>query len=259
MAWVKSGDQIKQQDEFFWICFFCLNQFRPDIKPEIFKLRVKTIGYIIAVLDKWKGPEYLKRKWCIYEVFEEQKLKRDAQCQNVENRARAIEAFGAAKELEVSLTVLREQQKKRNEDANKVANACPNLSSKNQMIKKAERAVANASQQLHEAAAAPYTKYIQSFSKSFKQSLSLYTPGFRERELDQETDEITLAVYAVFGKSHGSQAEKGRKVQPEEQTANEGLQKAKDMLARLKKAKKDKIDQVSLLIVLDGWLSSMGS
>merc|ERR1712166_318925 len=103
-AWRKSSDQIKTMNEFFWICFFCNNQFRPNITLDTFKERVMKIGHIIAILDKWRDPEYLKRKWCIYEVFEEQKIyqekKKQNQRRNVEAENKYLEAEKTIEELE---------------------------------------------------------------------------------------------------------------------------------------------------------------
>jgi len=95
-AWRKSSDQIKTMNEFFWICFFCNNQFRPNITLDTFKERVMSIGHVIAILDTWKNPEYLKRKWCIYEVFEEQKLYEEKKEENHNARDAAIQEFDIA-------------------------------------------------------------------------------------------------------------------------------------------------------------------
>jgi len=92
-AWRRTSDSLRSAHEFFWICFFCNNQFRPSITADTFKERVKQIGHIIAILDKWKDPEYLKRKWCIYEVFEEQTLHQEQRAQNQAARDAAVRKF----------------------------------------------------------------------------------------------------------------------------------------------------------------------
>ena len=121
-AWSKSVDQIDPRTVFFWICFFwclpqmhCLstnlilcrcsnNQFRLSANDDedlftTFRTRLQRIGNVVALLDTWKCPYYLSRKWCkfgtrvpfllfgltwnltqlfgnagIYEVYEQQRL-----------------------------------------------------------------------------------------------------------------------------------------------------------------------------------------
>merc|ERR1712048_602278 len=67
-----------KRDAYFWICFFCNNQFRilrdkqqsPTSELESkFRTAVTKIGTVIAVLDTWEDPSYLKRIWTVYEQY----------------------------------------------------------------------------------------------------------------------------------------------------------------------------------------------
>ena len=141
---------------------------------------------------------------CIYEVFEEQKIKRIHKNRNAEECSRAVEAFGAAQALVKAI-----------EDA---------------MNDKSGTAIKDANLRLEVAAAAPYTKCIQSFGRALKQPLSLEIPGLKD--LKPRDDKILRAVFGVF---------EGNKVQttnlPEEEQRVQGLEAAKDMLKRLVEAK----------------------
>lgn len=62
---------------YIWICCLCNNQHRVvdrDVSFEefrsIFNKRVKGIGQIIAMMAPWNNPAYLKRVWCVFEMFE---------------------------------------------------------------------------------------------------------------------------------------------------------------------------------------------
>ena len=63
---------------FFFMCFFCNNQFRILIEGSIgatsdlevvFKKNLSRIGQMVAILDTFQNPIYLKRVWTIYEQF----------------------------------------------------------------------------------------------------------------------------------------------------------------------------------------------
>ena len=50
------------------------NQFRlsDEVDDDLFKTfttRLKSIGEVIALLDTWRSPEYLRRKWCKSDTF----------------------------------------------------------------------------------------------------------------------------------------------------------------------------------------------
>jgi len=63
---------------FFYICFFVNNQFRiivdgvaagSDDLENSFKVNLSRSGRMVAVLDTWEDPVYLKRVWTVYEQF----------------------------------------------------------------------------------------------------------------------------------------------------------------------------------------------
>lgn len=63
---------------FFFMCFFCNNQFRILIEgsvgatsdlEQVFKKNLSRIGQMVAILDTFQTPIYLKRVWTIYEQF----------------------------------------------------------------------------------------------------------------------------------------------------------------------------------------------
>ena len=58
-----------------WICSLCLNQFRmadnsveKDLQKE-FADRVVAIGRILPMLEPWDDPGYVKRAWCLFELY----------------------------------------------------------------------------------------------------------------------------------------------------------------------------------------------
>jgi len=63
---------------YVWICCLCNNQHRVVDKGSvsfedfrsIFNKRVRGIGNIIAMMAPWNNPAYLKRVWCVFEMFE---------------------------------------------------------------------------------------------------------------------------------------------------------------------------------------------
>ena len=63
---------------FFYMCFFVNNQYRiivdgsaagSDDLENSFQTNLTRIGKMVAVLDTWKDPVYLKRVWTVYEQF----------------------------------------------------------------------------------------------------------------------------------------------------------------------------------------------
>ena len=63
---------------FFYMCFFANNQYRiivdgsavgSDDLENSFQTNLTRIGKMVAVLDTWKDPVYLKRVWTVYEQF----------------------------------------------------------------------------------------------------------------------------------------------------------------------------------------------
>eukprot|EP00037_Helgoeca_nana_P029899 m.363711 g.363711 ORF g.363711 m.363711 type:complete len:747 (+) comp28070_c0_seq12:2867-5107(+) len=71
----KSGR--KPERTYIWICSLCLNQHRigadvtmsPDALANEFGPRVQAIGRILPMLEPWRGPEYLTRAWCLFELY----------------------------------------------------------------------------------------------------------------------------------------------------------------------------------------------
>jgi serine/threonine protein kinase len=58
-----------------WICSLCLNQFRmgddsvvKDLQKE-FGDRVVAIGRVLPMLEPWDDPGYVKRAWCLFELY----------------------------------------------------------------------------------------------------------------------------------------------------------------------------------------------
>lgn len=71
--WVKqtNGDPAKI---FLWMCFFLNNQydntaFDSETLSHTFGENLKRIGAMVALLDGWDEPTYLKRIWCIFEQY----------------------------------------------------------------------------------------------------------------------------------------------------------------------------------------------
>ena len=60
---------------YVWICALCLNQHRivktmtPDELSAEFGTRVSAIGYLLPMLEPWRDPQYLKRAWCLFELY----------------------------------------------------------------------------------------------------------------------------------------------------------------------------------------------
>merc|ERR1711988_1625915 len=77
------GEWIAQKDAdsvniFFFVCFFCNNQYRilvdksangSDDLEKTFEMRLTRIGRVVAFLDTWNHSVYLTRIWTIYEQF----------------------------------------------------------------------------------------------------------------------------------------------------------------------------------------------
>merc|ERR1712166_131952 len=73
-AWTeKEGRSSKET--YIWICSLCLNQHRivADITPEQlasqFGERVTGIGRVLPMLEDWRNPGYVKRAWCLFELY----------------------------------------------------------------------------------------------------------------------------------------------------------------------------------------------
>eukprot|EP00040_Diaphanoeca_grandis_P027124 m.153705 g.153705 ORF g.153705 m.153705 type:complete len:2258 (+) comp30843_c0_seq3:182-6955(+) len=60
---------------YIWICSLCLNQHRiadvlsPDQLSAEFGDRVMSIGRVLPMLEQWDDPGYVKRAWCLFELY----------------------------------------------------------------------------------------------------------------------------------------------------------------------------------------------
>jgi len=77
--WTSSGGGRAPTRTYFWICSFCLNQHGVDGLPrggstpaelaKGFYDRIVGIGRIVPMLDPWDDPGYVKRAWCLFELY----------------------------------------------------------------------------------------------------------------------------------------------------------------------------------------------
>jgi hypothetical protein len=73
-AWAERTD-CDPKRTYIWICSLCLNQFRmadANIKKDLqkeFGDRVLAIGQILPMLEPWDKPGYVKRAWCLFELY----------------------------------------------------------------------------------------------------------------------------------------------------------------------------------------------
>ena len=74
------------ENVFFYMCFFVNNQFRlivdgtpagSDNLEEVFEENLRRCGQMVAILDGWHQPRYLRRVWTIYEQYVACSLKID--------------------------------------------------------------------------------------------------------------------------------------------------------------------------------------
>eukprot|EP00928_Gymnodinium_smaydae_P041851 TRINITY_DN28270_c0_g1_i1.p1 TRINITY_DN28270_c0_g1~~TRINITY_DN28270_c0_g1_i1.p1 ORF type:complete len:640 (+),score=86.71 TRINITY_DN28270_c0_g1_i1:114-1922(+) len=66
---------------YIWICCLCINQHRVqearrlgEVVPfetfrESFSSRVRGIGHVLALMMPWDCPQYVRRVWCVFELF----------------------------------------------------------------------------------------------------------------------------------------------------------------------------------------------
>jgi hypothetical protein len=88
--------EILPDETFLFMCFFCVNQYRvfyhtefqeiPVVRSvfthvsssasliDVFEHRLKRIGKLVALLDTWEEPLYLRRIWTIFEQYTAAKL-----------------------------------------------------------------------------------------------------------------------------------------------------------------------------------------
>lgn len=74
---------------YVWICCLCVNQWRVQEArrqqnivdfgsfEKTFRGRVEQIGCVLAMLSPWRSPNYIKRVWCDFELFQAVTLKKD--------------------------------------------------------------------------------------------------------------------------------------------------------------------------------------
>jgi hypothetical protein len=61
---------------YIWMCCLCNNQNRTTERvielgefQDTFEKRVSGIGNVLTMMDPWDSPGYLKRVWCIFEMY----------------------------------------------------------------------------------------------------------------------------------------------------------------------------------------------
>jgi len=78
-----NNESLREEDMFLFVCFFCNNQWRilvqkssagADNLESVFESRLKQIGKVVAVMDRWENPIYTQRIWTIYEQYVATKL-----------------------------------------------------------------------------------------------------------------------------------------------------------------------------------------
>lgn len=63
-----SGLDPKQT--YVWICSLCVNQHKlPSNPAATFEQRIVSIGTLLPLLCPWNDPVYVKRLWCLYELW----------------------------------------------------------------------------------------------------------------------------------------------------------------------------------------------
>jgi len=73
--------ELDPRRTYFWICCLCNNQHRvhealasdtpvsTETFLDVFKAKVLKIGNMVSMLDLWDNPFYLKRAWCVFEIY----------------------------------------------------------------------------------------------------------------------------------------------------------------------------------------------
>ena len=75
-AWCERHERDPKRTA-IWICSLCLNQHRlgggeaatPDDLAKEFGDRVVALGRILPMLEPWHDPGYVKRAWCLFELY----------------------------------------------------------------------------------------------------------------------------------------------------------------------------------------------
>lgn len=70
-------NKLDPKKNYIWICCLCNNQHRVfeeeevpfDMFQDVFNKRVTGIGNVLAMMAPWNDPSYLKRVWCIFEMY----------------------------------------------------------------------------------------------------------------------------------------------------------------------------------------------
>merc|ERR1712166_1105639 len=74
VAWTEKKER-SPKETYIWICSLCLNQHRivTDLTPEQlakeFGQRVTALGRMLPMLEDWRNPGYVKRAWCLFELY----------------------------------------------------------------------------------------------------------------------------------------------------------------------------------------------
>ena len=75
--WCSGEDGNGVTGTWIWMDCFTLNQHRidlgnaatPEELQEVFGVRVTGIGHMVVMLDPWDNPGYVKRAWCLFELY----------------------------------------------------------------------------------------------------------------------------------------------------------------------------------------------
>eukprot|EP00441_Pelagodinium_beii_P016393 CAMPEP_0197660994 /NCGR_PEP_ID=MMETSP1338-20131121/51183_1 /TAXON_ID=43686 ORGANISM="Pelagodinium beii, Strain RCC1491" /NCGR_SAMPLE_ID=MMETSP1338 /ASSEMBLY_ACC=CAM_ASM_000754 /LENGTH=525 /DNA_ID=CAMNT_0043238459 /DNA_START=1 /DNA_END=1578 /DNA_ORIENTATION=- len=75
-CWLRRTE-IKPEEVFLWMCFFCNNQYRigngapttPEYLMTAFQSNLVQAGEMLLLLDTFVNPIYVTRAWCVFEAF----------------------------------------------------------------------------------------------------------------------------------------------------------------------------------------------
>eukprot|EP00040_Diaphanoeca_grandis_P029880 m.175857 g.175857 ORF g.175857 m.175857 type:complete len:1282 (+) comp31832_c1_seq5:147-3992(+) len=80
VEWTRKGKRDPKHT-YIWICSLCLNQHRivtaltPLQLSKVFGDRVEAIGRILPMMEDWQNPGYVKRAWCLFELYTALRMK----------------------------------------------------------------------------------------------------------------------------------------------------------------------------------------
>eukprot|EP00041_Stephanoeca_diplocostata_P031082 m.959446 g.959446 ORF g.959446 m.959446 type:complete len:1169 (-) comp23882_c0_seq47:1609-5115(-) len=68
-SWASSSG-LDPKRTYVWICSLCVNQHNlPSNPAATFEQRIVSIGTLLPLLSPWNDPVYVKRLWCLYELW----------------------------------------------------------------------------------------------------------------------------------------------------------------------------------------------